>query len=164
MEKIRAASSYIIATVAGGTDLPSGHVGKIFLNQGGARRTLKEVDPDLVTDFYASRWHQEGFTDAVFFKDGDKKIQVWDGSAQIITNVTCEQISSRPPLVYWGYVIVNEKPVYDSTNTANFLLHPSEQADLVVKILKLAGISIEDPQLYQAAQAEDSLSIQQENK
>ena len=164
MEKLIAASAYTIASVTGGTDLPIGHVGKIFLNQGSSRRTLKEVDPDLVTDFYASKWHQEGFTDAVFFKDGIKKIQVWDGNGQITTAVTCEAITGRPSLAYWGYVVINEKPVWDPNQTQDFQLHRSEQADIIVKILKLAGVSIEDPQLFQAAQAEDSLSIQQENK
>ena len=40
----------------------------------------------------------------------------------------------------------------------------NDQPDLVVNILKLAGISIEDPQLYQAGQAEEQMNIQQENK
>jgi hypothetical protein len=128
------------------------------------RRTLKEVDPDIVSDFYASKWHKQGFTDAVFFRDGDKKIQVWDKTGQISKNVSCEQINARPGLVYWGYVIINEKPVYSPNVTVNFTLDRSEQADIIVKILKLAGISIEDQQLFAAAQGEDSLNTQQENK
>ena len=61
-------------------------------------------------------------------------------------------------------MIVNEQPQYDPDATIHFQLHESEQADLVAKILKLAGISIEDPSLYQAAQAEESMNIQQESK
>ena len=61
-------------------------------------------------------------------------------------------------------MIVNEKPLYNSTNSVNFTLDRSEQADIIVKILKLAGISIEDQQLFAAAQGEDSLNTQQENK
>ena len=157
---------YSIADVTNGVTLPLGNVGKIFLGQGATRRTLKEVDPDMVSDFFASKWHKQGFTDAVFFRDGDKQIQVWDKNGQITTTgpVTCEQINTRPPLVYWGYMIVNEKPLYNSTTTVNFTLDRSEQADIIVKILKLAGISIEDQQLFAAAQGEDSLNTQQENK
>ena len=155
---------YSIAAVTNGVNLPAGNVGKIFLGQGAVRRTLKEVDPDMVSDFYASKWHKQGFTDAVFFRDGDKQIQVWDKTGQIKKQVSCEQINTRPGLVYWGYMIVNEKPVYDPSVTANFSLDRSEQADIIVKILKLAGISIEDQQLFAAAQGEDSLNTQQENK
>jgi len=155
---------YSIVTVTNGVNLPAGNVGKIFLGQGAVRRTLKEVDPDMVSDFYASKWHKQGFTDAVFFRDGDKKIQVWDKTGQISKSVSCEQINTRPGLVYWGYMIVNEKPVYDPSVTANFSLDRSVQADIIVKILKLAGISIEDQQLFAAAQGEDSLNTQQENK
>ena len=46
----------------------------------------------MVSDFFASKWHKQGFTDAVFFRDGDKQIQVWDKNGQITTTgpVTCE--------------------------------------------------------------------------
>ena len=39
-----------------------------------------------------------------------------------------------------------------------------QQADLVAKITKLAGISIENQELYQAGAAEEALNTQQENK
>jgi hypothetical protein len=155
---------YSIAPVVGGTTLPAGRCGQIFLNQGAGRRTLKLIDPDTVQDLLASRWHRLGLTDAVYFDDGDGLIQVWDGTGQITTGVTCETITGKPTLVYWGYTVVNEKPTYDPAATKNFTLDSSEQTDLIVKILKLVGVSIEDPQLYQAAQAEEQMNIQQENK
>jgi len=156
---------YSLQTVTGGTFLPSvGHIGEIFLNQGGPRRTLKKIDPDTVGDLLNSTFHLKGFTDAVYFDDGHKRIQVWDKTGQITMGITCETIQGRPTLPYWGYTIVNEKPTYDATTTNDFDLDRSEQTDLVIKILKLAGISIEDQQLYQGAQAEDSLNTQQENK
>ena len=61
-------------------------------------------------------------------------------------------------------MVINEKPVFDATNSSDFDLDASEQADLVIKILKLAGISIEDAQLYQAAAQEDQQNVQLENK
>ena len=54
--------------------------------------------------------------------------------------------------------------MYAPGNSNHFDLHWSEQADIVVKVLKLAGVSIEDPQLYQAATAEEQQNLQQENK
>ena len=67
-------------------------------------------------------------------------------------------------MVYWGYVVVNENPTWNPSASKHFELHHSEQTDVVVKILKLAGISIEDPQLYQAAASEEQQNLQQENK
>ena len=61
-------------------------------------------------------------------------------------------------------MVVNESPVYDSTYSEHIDLSSSERSNIIVKILKLAGISIEDPQLYQAAAAEESQNLQQENK
>ena len=83
---------------------------------------------------------------------------------QITGGVTCEKITGKPGVVVWGYNIVNEKPVYVPGNSRDFSLSSSEQTDVVAKILKLAGISIEDQQLYQAAAAEEALNTQQENK
>jgi len=40
----------------------------------------------------------------------------------------------------------------------------SEETELVVKILELAGIEIKDPQLYQIAAQEEAQNVQQENK
>ena len=54
--------------------------------------------------------------------------------------------------------------MYNPTDSSNFEIHAADQPDLVVNILKLAGISIEDPQLYQAGQAEEQINKQEENK
>ena len=155
------------ATVDNGVDIPNkGHTGKIFFTDANNRkRTVKKINSaDQVYDFLSSPFHSAGFDDIVYFDDGVDKIQVWTGTGQITSNVTCEIIIGAPTLVYWGYVVVNEKPVYEPNSSQNFSLHHSEQADVVAKILKLAGISMEDEQLYQAGAAEEALNTQQENK
>ena len=157
---------YDIVAVPGGVELPLPPVatGKIFLGQGANRRELKQAGPDQIRDLRASRWHRKGFTDAAVFDDGYRRIQVWDGDGQITNGISCEVITGRPGLVVWGYVVVNQQPVYDVGSSQHFYLHISEQPDVVVKILKLAGISIEAPQLYQAAGQEEQQNLQQENK
>ena len=52
--------------------------------------------------------------------------------------------------------------MYDPSQSLNFELHPSEENNLIIKILTLAGISIKDPAMYQIAVAEDNKNIQQE--
>ena len=54
--------------------------------------------------------------------------------------------------------------LYNSTNSVDFELHPSEETKLVIKILGLAGITLKDPSLYQIAGAEDNKNIQQEKQ
>ena len=152
--------------VGGGVNIPTNrYTGRIFVTVGGERRTARQIENiDEVYDLRASRWHEEAFDEVVWIEDGVDRIQVHTGSGQITGGVTCETITGRPGIVFWGYVIVNEKALYDDDNSSDFDLHDSEQADLVAKILKLAGISMEDQEVYQAGAAEESLNSQQENK
>jgi len=68
----------------------------------------------------------------------------------------------RPVEVKWGYVVVGEHALYEPDDSVNFELHASEENNLVIKILALAGITIKDPSVYQMATAEDNKNIQQE--
>ena len=85
------------------------------------------------------------------------------GDGGVPTNIKCNYIA-RPATVRWGWTIVNEKPLYNasSTYTTNFELHESEETELVIKILELAGITIKKPDLYQLADKEEIETIQQE--
>ena len=49
----------------------------------------------------------------------------------------------------------NEYPLHDSTNTVNFELHPSEEEQLVFKILQLSGILLNKPGLVNIAAGKD---------
>tara|TARA_R110002020_G_scaffold3955_9_gene17393 strand:- start:4775 stop:5506 length:732 start_codon:yes stop_codon:yes gene_type:complete len=161
------------APVTGGTTLPKAggrmrHTGRIFVSDTTGRRTARRIENiDEIYDLRGSPWHKEAFDEVLYFEDGVDQIQVHTGTGQITTGVTCEAINipvAGLPIVAWGYNIVNEKAVYNPMPTRNFSLHISEQADLVIKILKLAGISTEDQQLFQAAAVEDNSNTQQENK
>jgi len=70
----------------------------------------------------------------------------------------------KPTDVYWGYVMVNDEALYNPSTSINFELHASEETELVLKILSLAGIVIRDPQLYQIAATEDAKNTQQEKQ
>ena len=82
-----------------------------------------------------------------------------------LTNVDIDYIQS-PREANWTYIIVGEKALYNATalDAQNFDLHPSEETELVLKILTLAGFTLKDPNLYQAAVAEDTKNIQQEKQ
>ena len=70
----------------------------------------------------------------------------------------------RPKKPNWTYIVVGEKALYNSSATdhQDFELHPSEQTDLVIKILQLSGVTIKDYNLVQVAAQEETKNIQQE--
>ena len=70
----------------------------------------------------------------------------------------------RPAQVGWGYVVTLEKALYSANRSTDFELHGSEETDLVMKILALAGITMDDQALYQIAGAEDNKNTQQEKQ
>ena len=70
----------------------------------------------------------------------------------------------KPSTPNWGYVVVNNKPLYNSTSSTNFELHPSEESELVYRILTFAGIAIEKPQLTQMVSGLGGVQIQQEKQ
>ncbi len=78
-------------------------------------------------------------------------------------NVHCHYIR-KPKNIHWGYTVVGDHALYEPENSKDFELHPSEENNLVVKILALAGVAIEDPSLYQIATTEDQKNIQQEKQ
>ena len=70
----------------------------------------------------------------------------------------------KPAKVEWSGYSLSGSELYDSTNSVDFELHPSEETKLVIKILGLSGITLKDPSLYQIAGAEDNKNIQQEKQ
>jgi hypothetical protein len=65
----------------------------------------------------------------------------------------------KPAPVQWGY---NAVGLYDVTTTSNFELHESEETNLVFKILGYAGLSLQNGEVYQVAEAKDTKKITQE--
>ena len=69
----------------------------------------------------------------------------------------------KPSKPSWAYVIVADQALYNSTASVNFELHPSDENNLIFKILELAGISM-GSDLYQIGIQEDLKEIQQQKK
>ena len=72
--------------------------------------------------------------------------------------------TKKPTMPHWGYVTINNKPLWNADQSTHFELHASEEAELVYRILALAGISIEKPQITQIASGLQSAQIQQEKQ
>ena len=76
---------------------------------------------------------------------------------------TCTYIKI-PNKPNWGYVVVNDKPLYNSTSSTDFELHSAEESELIYRILAFTGISIEKPQLTQIAVGLEGAKQQQEKQ
>jgi len=70
----------------------------------------------------------------------------------------------RPINVSWNYFVVGEKALYDATNSSHFELHPSEETELVFKILKYGGISMKRVDLMRIGQVQEQAQQQQEKQ
>ena len=79
------------------------------------------------------------------------------------SNVMVELVR-KPLKPQWTYVVHNQSALHNShdANLQDFELHSSEENNLVISILKLAGIAIKDVNLSQAAAQEEIKNIQQE--
>jgi hypothetical protein len=86
-------------------------------------------------------------TDAVFIKGADLLVDYW-------------KTLSKPN---WAYVVVKQKALYNSGASNHFDLHPCEEEPLVMKILALAGVTIEKPQLTKMAMGMDAKTKQEQN-
>jgi len=98
----------------------------------------------------------------VYLRDSETNaIKVYADSitANETADVTCNYIKT-PADAEWAYD--NTTGLYDSGNSTNFELHASEETELVIKILAMAGIVLKDPGLYQIGSAEEVKSVQQE--
>ena len=51
---------------------------------------------------------------------------------------------------------------YDDASSVDFLLHASDESDLILGILKYFGVTIKDPLVIQATQQEEQSITQQE--
>ena len=91
-----------------------------------------------------------------------------DGNLQIgifpdPINVLCNFIQ-QPERVEWGYDVIGEKALFNGApgRTTHFQHHPSEETELVMRILELAGVIIEDPNVTQYANQKIKEQVQQE--
>ena len=69
----------------------------------------------------------------------------------------------NPTAPSWGYIIVNEKALYNTSTSTNFELHSSEEEPLVIRILMLAVLTIKQPDVMQAGSGGIQMTKQEQN-
>jgi len=128
-------------------------------------KRIEKSDLEAITELFAaksnSRWHTNDTAEILYTENTDGSYSLYsesDGTNAPITSANrlkVEVIEGAPVPVKWGYVVVNEKALYDANNSTHFNLHRSEETNLVIKILELAGITINKPGLVQIASQEE---------
>src|SRR6056300_997927 len=75
----------------------------------------------------------------VRYKDGNINVAVYADAtgSNKITFVSCDYVR-KPISVSWAYD--STTGLYDANNSVHFELHPSEETELVIKILALSGV------------------------
>jgi len=165
--------------VSGGVSLPSppgfpeiyilGNI--IHTNPGGNAREAERVSEKELMTILNSPLTQPRIERPIYVRDGRvggiDQVRVFVHNAatqtavQTTANITCNY-TRRPVNADWNFVVVNGYAQYNATNSIDFELHPSEENNLVHKILELAGIVMKDANLYQIASQEEIKDIQQE--
>ena len=101
----------------------------------------------------------------VYVREAGGTITLYPAPAGTIINTISFEVQyfKKPTSPNWGYVVVNEKALYNSNTSTNFELHLSEEEGLVVRILELAGVVINRPDLQQAAMMDKQMTKQEQN-
>ena len=68
-----------------------------------------------------------------------------------------------PSTPKWGYVVTNEKALYNPGTSTDFILHAGEEENLVSRVLMLAGVTIQKPEIQQTGVQDMQLMKQQQN-
>jgi len=144
-----------------------------YTGTGGSRIPLTIVDytklPHIKEQFdarAASRWHSTSQDAADFYytenPDGSFSLYSESGGQTALTSgLKVEVVAEVPRAVKWDYVVVNEKALYNATTSVDFNMHRSEETNLVIKILEMAGITLNKQGLIQVASNEEAQNTNQ---
>jgi len=148
-----------ITTTSQMTTVAGGSAGKIV-----ERISSRELDYILENPLTAPTLNRQVY---VYFGDdgnGNPTIRIYP-IGYVATNSHALEYYREPHTPNWTYVIINEKALYNAsaTDAQAFELHASEEENLVNKILILAGITIQKPDLQQAGAGQMQVTQQQQN-
>jgi hypothetical protein len=98
------------------------------------------------------------------YTEHKNRIRVDNGS-NVISNIGIHYYR-LPATVSWGYFVMSGKALYDSSDakTTHFELHSAEESELVYRILAFAGVSMQKPNLSQAAGSFEAAKVTNEKQ
>ena len=69
----------------------------------------------------------------------------------------------KPEDPHWGYNTISSDPVYNADSSVDFEISEEEEAELVIKICKYAGLSIREADIVQITAQQEQLEYTKEN-
>jgi len=125
---------------------------------------VEEIDQKNLLEYTLSPLVAPSTTNPVYIQNIQTSSSVWSivvYPSSIQSLITATYIR-KPVDADWAYQTVVGNALYDSSNSTNFELHDSEEANLVIKILLYAGLSIREGEIAQLADAKETKKIQLE--
>ena len=122
---------------------------------------VEEVQQDDILEMNMSPLTKPTDSRPVYVRTGFDTMDFYPASYSFTG--TCTYVK-KPLQPNWGYVVVNGKAMYDPTSKVDFELHPSEENELVYKILKFAGLAMRRNDVAQSGQGLETMQIQQEKQ
>jgi hypothetical protein len=112
----------------------------------GVQNYIKKVDYNKWTTYLNSTIDTPTINNPIFLELPDTFIT----APANLPNVAMTYLQ-QPVAPFWAYTLVNNRPVYDASNSVDFQFDETEIYRLVSRLLKYMGISIRDESLAQAA-------------
>ena len=147
-------------SVSGGTTLPTDlyRLGSILTNCPSCRE-VEQITQKEWLYIQKSPIAQPSNEFPIYIRD-NAGIKVYGtDNAQITSGVYVNYVKI-PAIVSWA--ANSTTGLYNSAASTNFELHESEETELVIKILALAGIILKDNSVYAMASGEDTKNVSQE--
>lgn len=120
-------------------------------------KEVEKIDIKQLLDYQASKLTQPNTDAPVYIYNTGIELY----PTTITSGVTATYVR-KPNTAVWGYTNVNNNALYNAGTSTNFELHETEEANLVIKILMYAGLTIKDPSVAQVADAKETKKITQE--
>ena len=110
---------------------------------------VQEINEDELLDYYKSPLTTPNKSRPLYIRRTEN-IRIISNPS-ITGGVSCSY-TKKPTKAEWGYIVVNEQALYNASASTDFELHVSEETNLVMKILGLAGIVIQRQELMALGQ------------
>ena len=121
-------------------------ISSVYISVNGIDRIVERVDDKRLREIISTPLTAPSSIRPVYVE--------FPGKIKIYSTTTSDAVITytiRPGAPSWGYIVVSGKALYNNNTSTDFALHVSEENNLVMRILQLAGISTEEQFLTSVA-------------
>jgi len=154
-----AESATLTLSSSGKYSVPADHYRTVQLTTSDGLTEIEKIKKSEYTYYASSKLSAPSTSYPVYYFDNN----LFNVLPTSISNPVIDYIRI-PADPIWGYTGGGGSAyVYASGSSTDFELHPSDETDLVIKILALAGVIIKDPAVIQVAQQQEANNVTLEN-